>query len=215
MGLSNHTCPTQSAASSGSAEQIRLSRRIRKIIIHDTRPAHIRARRVEENPRRRHEICVTGHIGLLIHPRHDLLQKALELSLGVRVLVVETKLGDPDGTASGDCASLVDKVLKVGGAGEFVGVPVDVDEVDGAAGAVAHEVLEVGEACGGAGVGDGGGSEECLAGEWLHILLVGPDGGVDTHAGGTTKADVWLVEGHESGSASPYGGLGCGGPGIK
>jgi hypothetical protein len=170
-------------ASSGSAEQIGLHRRIRKVIIHDTRPAHIRTRRVEENTRRRHEVRVPGHIGLLVHPRHDLLQKALQLRLGVGVLIVETKLGDPDGTASGDGTGLVDKVLKVGGAGEFVGVPVDVDKVDGAARAVAHEVLEVGEAGGRAGVGDGGGAEECLAGEWLHVLLVGPHRGVDAHAG--------------------------------
>jgi hypothetical protein len=196
-------------------KQIRLSRRIRKIIIHDPRPAHIRACRVEENARRSHKIGITRHIRLLIHPRHDLLQKALELRLGIGILIIETKLSDPDGTASGDCAGLVDKVLKIGCAGEFVGVPVNVDKVDGAAGAVAHEVLEVGEACGGAGVGDGGGSEECLTGEGLHVLLVGADGGVDAHAGGSTVADVWLVEGHESGSARLYGRLGCGGPGCK
>ena len=91
----------------------------------------------------------------------------------------------------------------------------NVDEIDGAAGAVAEEPGKVGQTEGGAAVGDGGGAEEGLAGERLHVLLVCADSGIDAHAGGADEADIWLVEGHESCSASVDGGLSSGGPGAE
>ncbi len=127
------------------SEQIRLDGGVCEVIIHDAGAAETGGGGIDEDARRGHEVGVARDVRLLVHPRHDLLQEGLQLGLGVGVLVVEGELGDPDGTAVGDGARLVDKVLEVGGAGELVGVPVHVDEVDGAAGAVAQEPFEVAE----------------------------------------------------------------------
>jgi hypothetical protein len=197
------------------SKKIGLHRRIRKVIINNPRPTEIGALIINQNPRRIHKIRIPGDIGLLIHPRHDLLQEALQLRLRVGILIREPKLCDPDRTAPCNGARLIDEVFEVGGAGVFVGVPVHVDEVDGAAGAVAHEPREVGEAVGRAAVGDGGGAEECLARERLHVLLVGADGGVDGHAGGALDAEIGLVEGHEGRRAGVDGGLGGARPGVE
>lgn len=146
---SNHAGPVR------SLEKIRLDGGVSEIIIHDPSPTKAGAGGIDEDARGCHKVRVTRDIGLLVHPGHDLLQKALQLGLRVGVLIVEGKLRDPDGATLGDRSGLVDKVLEVGGASELVGVPVDVDEVDGTASAIAHKPLKVGEAGGRTGIGDG------------------------------------------------------------
>lgn len=88
-----------------------------------------------------------------------------------------------------------------------------VDEINGAARAVAHEVAQIAEAGGGVGVGDRRSAEEGAARKGLHVLLECGDGGVDGHARGAGDAEVRLVEGHEGGDAGGEGAVGGGGPG--
>ena len=68
---------------------------------------------------------------------------------------VHAELGEPDVAAAADVVGLGDVALQIA-KGKRAGVPGDGDEVDGAAGAVAEELGEPGEA---AAVGDGRGAE--------------------------------------------------------
>lgn len=73
-----------------------------------------------------------------------------------------------------------------------------VDEIDGAAGAVPDEIREVGQGGGGRAVGDARGAEEDLSCEGLHVALIRGDGGADAHTGGLAiVAGVGFVEAEE------------------
>lgn len=153
-------------------EQIWLCGGVGEIVVHNARPTQVRPGRIDEDTRRVHEVGVAGDIGLLVQPRHDRLQEPLQLRLGVRIFVVESKLRDPDRTTLRDGPRLIDKVLEVRCASVFVGVPVDVDKIDCAAGTVAHEPRQVCQAKGRPGIGDCRCSQQCSASKGLHVLLV-------------------------------------------
>jgi hypothetical protein len=126
------------------------------------------------NIRRSHVVRILVDPILAIQPRQHRLQESSRIAL----TGVDAELGDPDG--------LVERLVELG---EVVFEVLDVvcavvvrdDEVDLAAGAAGHELLEVGNALGiFASVGYGGRTDgEALCGEGLQVLLVCGDGLVD------------------------------------
>jgi hypothetical protein len=82
-------------------------------------------------------------------------------------------------------------------------IPVDVHEVDGAAGAVADEVLHVLQAHLPAAVGHGWSTEFSFAGERLHVLLICRNGSLDIHVG--LAVEIGLIEREEVTGAGSYG----------
>ena len=187
---------------------VRTRRRI--IIVDHSLRAQIRAIALNQIPRPIKEIRIPLHIRHSIQPRQRLPHETLILRVRAPT-TVDPELRQPDRQTRLVVREL-DVVLQVR-EGVDVVVPVQVDEVDLAAGAVAHEVSQICETAGRSAVGDGGGAEACLPGERHHVGFVGGDGGVDGHAGGVAVvAGVGLVEGHEGGRAGVEGGLRVGGP---
>lgn len=136
------------------------------------------------------------HVILRIQPGGGIFEEGRHVSFWV-IKAVHPKLGQVDGTVPTDGVRLLD----VGGEvreGIRGGLPVEVDEIDGAAGTFPEEVGEVGEGGGGPAVRHAGGSEEDLPGEGLHIGLIRRDGGSDAHARRLpVVAGVGFVEGEE------------------
>lgn len=122
------------------------------------------------------------YVGLLVEPRHDLLQESLQLGICITISAVETELGDPNRLAIGNLASGIDVRLEISGASVLVRVPVKIDEIDCAIGACVEEFLEVGQAVRGTGVCDGWSAEKGFAGKRLHVILVCADDGGNVHA---------------------------------
>lgn len=152
---------------------------------------------------------------LLIQPGHGLLQEVLHISVSPSaVAVVKSELCDPDGAASCNGAGCLDLLLEVVGACPLVGVPVDVDEIDSAASAVANEVLEPGETHGRTAVGHCGRAKQSLASEGLHVRLPCFDGRSNIHTGRSRNAKIGLIEAKKSGTATVDGLLRVGCPGA-
>ena len=140
-----------------------------------------------------------------VQPRQRHLQEPLDLRVAAPRRI-DPELRDPDRLLR-DVVRELDVVLQVA-EGVDVAVPVDGHEVDGAVGAVAHELAEPGQAAGRPAVGDRGGAQACFAGEGLHVLAPGAHGLVDGHAGGAWVAEVGLVEAEETVGAEVDGALG-------
>ena len=127
------------------------------------------------------EISITLHKVLLVHPRASVLQE-LDLVNTSGCLV----LGDPDGLA-GQLVRLFDVVGEGADVGSSLRLPVNADEVDGAASALVEEVLEVAETLVVfPTVGDGGRANlDSLVGIGLDEFPVLGNGSADVHAGST------------------------------
>jgi hypothetical protein len=67
----------------------------------------------------------------------------LQLSIGIAKFVVQTKFGNPNRSASSDGTCRIDIGFEVGGTGVLVTVPMQIDEINVTACAVAKEVLEI------------------------------------------------------------------------
>jgi len=132
-------------------------------------------------------VGVTLDPGLSVHPGKDLLKEL------VGVARSDTKLGNPNRLVEGlvELGEVVLEVLSV-----VPGVVVGDDEVDLAAVAGRHELLEVVDSLVGlVGVGDGRRADaETLGGEGLDELLVGCGSSCDVDVGTSTTSMVGLVE---------------------
>ena len=105
-----------------------------------------------------------------------------------------TYLGDPHGLPASSFVRVLDVFLEVIDVGRTV-VPVDVDKIDGAAGASGQEgrqPVDAHERAGASTVGDGGRAELGLACEGVHVLLVTGSGGRGGEIG--LCAEVGLIE---------------------
>lgn len=160
-----------------------------------------------------HKVRVASDAISRVQPGQNLIDK-VGLAAGPDI----AELGDPDGLAVGLGDGLPDMVFKVRDrhrdAVAGAAVPVDVEEVDLAAGALLHEVAEPGQAGGGAGVGDGRGAEfGGPAGKLLHVCVPAGDG-VGRGEGGAAiiEAHVGFVETEEVAGSGGDGGGGSRGP---
>lgn len=160
-----------------------------------------------------HKIRVAPNAISRVQPGQNLIDK-VGLAAGPDV----AKLGDPDGLSVGLTDGLADMIFKVRDRGRDAvaraAVPMDVEEVNLATGALLHESLEPGEALGGRGVGDAGGAEfGGAAGKLLHVCVPAGDG-VGRGEGGATvvEAHVGFVETEEVAGSGGDGGGGGRGP---
>lgn len=120
----------------------------------------------------------------------------MEFGFGIGSAGVKTKLGDPNWSAARHLVGGLNLLLEVVGSSPLVGIPVDVDEVNVATCAVAHEVAKPGKTHRRTSVGDGRGTEKGLTSEGLHVLLPGLDSVRHRHArrSSTSQAEIGLVE---------------------
>lgn len=151
-----------------------------------------------------HEVRVAGDPRLGVEPGNGLLEESTNLGVGA----AGAKLGEPDWLAE-RLPGLREVPLQVGKICGAV-VPVQRNGVDGAAGAIAQEALQPGEAHGCGAVCDGRAHEHGLTRKGLHILHVGLGG----HRGRQVAlcVEVGLVEREQGGRAGRDGGGGVARP---